>query len=90
MTWLPADALRAAGIEERRNRTFISATRETVTRPVGYAILAAEGFETADEVVFAQPGDLTLLGVRTLEGFGVLVDNIGQRLVAQTTIVAAV
>lgn len=58
-------------------------------RPVGYAILAAEGFETADEVVFAEPGDRTLLGVRTIEGFGVVVDNIGHRFVAQNTIVAA-
>jgi len=24
-------------------------------------MLAAEGFETADEVVFAEPGDMTLL-----------------------------
>jgi hypothetical protein len=31
---------------------------------------------------------MTLLGVRTLEGFGVMVDNIGHRFVATTTIVA--
>jgi hypothetical protein len=39
-----------------------------VTREVGYAIIAADGYETADEVVFAEPGDMILLGVRTLEG----------------------
>jgi hypothetical protein len=39
-------------------------------------------------VVFAEPGDMTLLGVRTLEGFGVLVDSIAHRFVATTTIVA--
>jgi hypothetical protein len=32
---------------------------------------------------------MTLLGVRTLEGFGVMVDNIGHRFVATATIVAA-
>jgi hypothetical protein len=31
---------------------------------------------------------MTLLGVRTLEGFGVMVDNIGHRFGATTTIVA--
>ena len=31
---------------------------------------------------------VTLLGVRTIEGFGVLVDNIGHGFVATTTIVA--
>jgi len=44
-----------------------------------------EGFETADEVVFAEPGDATLLGVRTVEGFGVTVDSIGHRFIARTT-----
>ena len=62
LTWLPADALEVAGITPRRKRTLLTATRQTVTRDVGYAILASEGFETADEVVFAQPSDLTLLG----------------------------
>lgn len=32
---------------------------------------------------------MTLLGVRTIEGFGVMVDNIAHRFVATTTIVAA-
>lgn len=88
LTWLPARLLDAAGIVRRRKRTFITATRETVTRDVGYAILASEGFETTDEVVFGEPSDLTLLGVRTVEGFGVMVDNVGHRFVAQSSIVA--
>ena len=89
LTWLPADILRAAGITPRRKRVFATATRQKIEREVGYAILSAEGFETNDEVVFAEPSDMTLLGVRTLEGFGVMVDNVGHRFVATTTIVAA-
>ena len=89
LTWLPADLLAQAGIAPRRKRTFVTATRQTVTRDVGYAILAAENFETADEVVFGEASDLVLLGVRTIEGFGVLVDNVGHRFVAQASIVAA-
>ena len=50
--------------------------------------MSAEGFETVDEVVFGEPGDLTLLGARTLEGFGVLVDNLAHRFVATGTKVA--
>lgn len=88
LTWLPADALRATRIEPRRKRSFLTATGQRVTRDIGYAILASEGFETTDEVVFAEPGDMILLGVRTIEGFGVLVDNVGHRLVAQATVVA--
>jgi predicted aspartyl protease len=89
LTWLPADVLGLAGIAPRRKRTFVTATRQTVTRDIGYAILASEGFETADEVVFGEPSDLILLGVRTLEGFGVVVDNVGHRFVAQASIVAS-
>lgn len=88
LTWLPGDALRSIGIMPRRQRSFATATKQIVTRDVGYAILAAEGYETNDEVVFGESGDMALLGVRTLEGFGVAVDNIGHRFVAQTTIVA--
>ena len=88
LTWLPGEALAAVGISPRRKRTFVTATRQTVTRDVGYAILSAEGYETADEVVFAAPGDMVLLGVRTMEGFGVTVDNVAHRFVAQATTVA--
>jgi clan AA aspartic protease len=88
LTWLPRDVLLQIGITPRRKKLFVTADGTRIERPIGYAILRADNFETNDEVVFAEKGDLTLLGVRTLEGFGVMVDNIGHRLVASTTIVA--
>jgi predicted aspartyl protease len=88
LTWLPGELLMAAGIAPRRKRVFATVTQQKIERDVGYAILAAEGYETNDEVVFAQPGDMALLGVRTLEGFGVTVDHVGHRFVATATIVA--
>jgi len=89
LTWLPADRLTAAGISPRRRGSFVTATSQVVARDIGYAILAAEGYETIDEVVLAEPGDLTLLGVRTLEGFAVTVDNVAHRFVSRATLVAA-
>ena len=88
LTWLPKDLLTAICIAPVRKRSFTTATKQPVMRDTGYAILSAEGFETVDEVVFAEPSDMTLLGVRTVEGFGVMVDNIAHRFVATTTIVA--
>ena len=88
LTWLPGEVLKQAGIDPVRKRSSHTATKQPVEREVGYAILRSEGFETIDEVVFADPGDMNLLGVRTLEGFGVAVDNIAHRFVAQVTIVA--
>jgi predicted aspartyl protease len=87
LTWMPAALLRAAGIMPVRQRAFATATQQIVQRDVGYAIISSEGFETIDEVVFAEPSDAILLGVRTIEGFGVTVDNIGHRFVARISIV---
>jgi len=69
LTWLPGDVLRSVGIMPRK-RLFATATRQKVQRDVGFAIVAAEGYETIDAVVFAEPSDMILLGVRTVEGFG--------------------
>lgn len=88
LTWLPQELLAGAGISPRRKKVFVTADGTHIEREVGYAILEAEGFETNDEVVFAQKGDMALLGVRTLEGFAVMVDNLAHRLVAATTIAA--
>jgi len=85
LTWMPRNLLESIGIRPERKLSFATATQQVIEREVGYAILRAEGFETIDEVVFAQPGDMSLLGVRTVEGFGVLVDNIAHRLVAIST-----
>jgi hypothetical protein len=46
-------------------------------------------FETVDEVIFARPDDLRLLGARTLEGFAARVDSRAQRLVAAEPLPAA-
>jgi predicted aspartyl protease len=89
LTWLPRDLLAGIGVRPVRKRNFSPATQQLVTRETGYAILSAEGFETVDEVVFAEPGDVHRLGVRTIEGFGVMVDNIGHRFVGTNTIVAS-
>ena len=88
LTWLPGEALRAIGITPRRRRLFATATLQKVERDVGFVIVAAEGYETNDDVVFGEPSDMILLGVRTLEGFGVAVDNVAHRFVSTTTIVA--
>ena len=82
-TWLPAEKLQAAGITVRKKDvSFRMANGQIITRDVGYGILQVNGFETVDELVFAQQGDLRLLGSRTLEGFGAIVDARRKRLVA--------
>jgi predicted aspartyl protease len=80
LSWLPIDVLASTGIQPRRKRLFRMADGRTMDRDVGFCILESEGFITNDEVVFAQPGDMHLLGVRTLEGFGVTVDPLAHHV----------
>ncbi len=82
-TWIPAELLRTAGVRPvKKDLEFVMANGQTITRSIGFVILRAEGFLTVDEVVFGEPGDLALLGARTLEGFGARVDARAKRLVA--------
>src|SRR5437868_5133299 len=53
LSWLPREVLKSIGITPRRKRAFALANQRRVEREVGYAILSAEGYETTDEVVFA-------------------------------------
>jgi predicted aspartyl protease len=88
LSWLPKQSLVDAGIAPESKKRFVTEDKQIVERDIGYAILSAEGYSTSDEIVFAEQGDMPLLGVRTIEGFSVMVDNIGHRFVATTTVVA--
>jgi len=90
VTWVAAAVLRKARIAVRKkDQPFVMANGQQVTRNVGYAIIRCAEFETIDEVVFAEPGDLQLLGARTLEGFNATVDPRRKRLVAAGPMPAA-
>jgi predicted aspartyl protease len=89
-TWLPGKVLERIGVEPvKKDLRIQMANGEVITRTVGYAILRVGKFETIDEVVFAQRGDMSLLGARTMEGMNVQVDARRKRLVAAGPIVAA-
>ncbi|MGD9635376.1 MAG: retroviral-like aspartic protease family protein [Pirellulales bacterium] len=89
-TWIPERTLEDLGIErEKKDLQFVMANGELVTRSVGFAILYVEDSFTVDEVVFAEPGDLLLLGARTLEGLNLTVDSRLKKLVAAGPMPAA-
>jgi predicted aspartyl protease len=91
LSWVPAEVLDRLGIVRvKQARRFQMANGGVLVRAVGYAILHAGGEETIDEVVFGEPGDLTLLGARTLEGLNLRVDVQAKQLVAAGPILAAV
>jgi predicted aspartyl protease len=82
--------LEKIGIEARKKDIQIRmANGQIITRSVGYAVLKVGRSETIDEVVFAQKGDLLLLGCRALEGLNLRVDSRAKKLVAAGPVIAA-
>jgi len=90
LSWVPAPVLDRLGIVRvKHTRRFQMADGGVRVRGVGYAILHAGDEQTIDEVVFGEPGDMTLLGARTLEGMNLRVDVQAKQLVAAGPILAA-
>lgn len=90
-TWIAAKTLKTIGVAaEKKDMQFLLANGGTITRTVGFAIIRVGDRFTVDEVVFAQEGDLQLLGARSLEGLNLMVDPARKRLIAAGPMPAAV
>jgi predicted aspartyl protease len=89
-TWVPEAALTKIGVRrEKKDVEFVMANGKKITRNVGFAIVRVGADFTVDEVVFAEHGDLTILGARSLEGLGLRVDPRRKKLVASGPLPAA-
>jgi predicted aspartyl protease len=89
-TWAPATTLEKLGIaREKKDLAFVMANGQQITRSVGFAIVRVDKHFTVDEVVFAEKGDLLLLGARSLEGLNLTVDTQKKKLVAAGPLPAA-
>lgn len=90
-TWVSGGTLAKLGIQrEKKDVAFVMANGQQITRSIGFAIIRLDKFFTIDEVVFAEKGDLLLLGARTLEGLNLVVDTRRKQLVAAGPLPAAV
>jgi predicted aspartyl protease len=78
-TWMPATVLEELGIAPERIEHFYKADGTLVARDCGFAIVHADRRSTNDDVVFALPGDVTILGARSIEGLNFHVDLLSQR-----------
>lgn len=81
LSWFPASALNALGIERRRVWHFRQADGTVLERWTGPAFVYVAGTSATDDVVFGEPGDLVLLGARSLEGLNLRVEPATKRLV---------
>jgi predicted aspartyl protease len=89
-TWIPGSTLEKIGVERvKKDVPFQMANGTVITRSIGFAVLRVDKYFTIDEVVFAEKGDLLLLGARSLEGLNLRVDPRQKKLVAAGPLLAA-
>ena len=81
LSWFPAAFLESLGIERRKVWHFRQADGTVLQRSTGWATVYLAGTATVDEVVFGEPGDLVILGSRSLEGLNLRIDPVRRQLV---------
>ena len=81
LSWIPAELLESLGIERYTTWRFRQADGTILERRTGAAFIHVAGKRTSDDVVFGEPGDLVLLGSRTLEGLNFRIEPVTKRLV---------
>lgn len=81
LSWVPADVLESLGIERYDTWRSRQADGTILERWTGAALIHVAGKRTSDDVVFGEPGDLVLLGSRTLEGLNYRIEPVTKRLV---------
>ena len=79
--WIPRATLEELGIRREGVQRFETADGRVLTREIGWAILHAAGYAAPTVVVFAEEGDMTLLGALGLESMNLRVDMPRKQLV---------
>jgi predicted aspartyl protease len=81
LSWMPAATLESLAIERYEKWRFRQADGTILERWVGGAYIHVAGKRTSDDIVFGDPGDLVLLGSRTLEGLNFRIEPVTKQLV---------
>ena len=79
--WIPEEALAELGVTPVRIDRFELADGRIIERPIGFAMIFAGGRSAPSIVVFAQTGEMALLGAHGLEGLNLRVDLVRRALV---------
>lgn len=81
LSWIPASVLESLGVLRQSTWRFRQADGSIIERWTGTVVVHVGGKRAGDEVVFGEPGDLVLLGSRSLEGLNLRVEPVTKRLV---------
>jgi predicted aspartyl protease len=76
----PADALEAAQIKPEGKALYELASGEPVEYEYGFAWLSFMGEKSVSRIIFGPPNTEPILGVVALEGAGMIVDPVSQKI----------
>lgn len=88
-TWIPRTQLQGLGVTAARSERFKTADGRVLEREIGFAMVFAGGRASPTIVVFAEDGDMVLLGALALEGLNLRIDIISKELVPAGPVLAA-
>ncbi|MEX2153315.1 MAG: hypothetical protein WD825_08240 [Gemmatimonadaceae bacterium] len=77
----PAKLLESLGIARGKIVRFRQANGSVFERWTGSGLVYAAGTFATDDLVFGEPGDIVLLGSRSLEGLNLRIDPVSKRLI---------
>ena len=80
-TWVTASVLRALGVTPTERRRVMTIEGQIVERDAAEILFTLEGRTLHTLCLFGEAGDLDVLGVYTLEGFGLGVDPVQRKLI---------
>jgi len=80
-TWIPRPVLEKLGIVPAFKRDFLLADGRTIQRDVAQVVARIDGQSLYTLCIFGDEGSEPLLGVVTLEEFGLGVDPVNRRLI---------
>jgi predicted aspartyl protease len=88
-TWIAAATLESIGVEREKTERFRLANGTIIRRAIGFVIVYVGKRFAVDEVAFAEPGDIEILGSHSLEGLGLMPDPRTKRLIPSGPIITA-
>ena len=88
-SFVPRATLARLGVAAHARQRFRLADGSTIERERGDALFFYTGRRGAAPVIFAEPGDATLLGAVTLESLGLVLDAVRRDLVPLPMVIAA-
>jgi len=77
---IPRAVLQRLGIKPHSTREFVLANGDVIRRRLATATFEFEGRRGDSMVIVGEPGDDPLLGVTTLDGFGLVLDPFRREL----------